>query len=433
MLVTALILSMAAMPRASSSQDELAAVRGVLQRTEGSTSARDDVLVRRLVALGAGAAPGLFSLVTGEGVDALFGETGEEAWLCPQEHAGALALQALAQLPLVPVRDFLRAHCSEHPTRETRAAAFQVLGRQASPEGIELLMELCLASGDELQQRSLRAPAVEALSALLRLDDRTIKGFEASLLAAPLPLQHLACEALAASGRAESVRLLAKLLGRDAELDVVVTDGLSQLAERYPWALADDVAPRLRASLEKGKPALRAAAARALGRTRDAASIPSLIACVGEGDAATARAAQWALVEITGQKKPRTREEWAGWLEGERAWWKDQGLALISGFDDPDASTKLSASLRKLMAHPLGRDRVGEGLCAALDGFEPGAKVIACSALAALGARRAVPALVDLLVDPTPEVRQAAWAALRALTGAELPPEPQLWEEYAFG
>lgn len=433
MLVTLTALILAAAPRASSSGDELAAVRGVLQRTEGATAARDDVLVRRLVALGADAAPGLFSLVTGDGVEALFGETGAEAWICPQDRVGALALEALGQLPQVPVREFLRAHCAAQPSREARAAAFQVLGRQGAPEGIPLLLELCLAGGDELEQRSLRAPAVEALRTLLRVDDRAIKGFEAALLAAPLELQRLSCEALAASGRAEAVRLLAKLLGRDPELDVVVTDGLAQLAERCPWALGDEIAPRLRTALEKGRPALRAAAARALGRTRDALSIPALIACVHEGDAASARAAQWALVEITGQKRLQTAEEWTAWFETERAWWKDQGVALIAGFDDPDASAKLSASLRTLLAHPLGRDRVGEGLCAALDQFEPGAKVIACETLARLGARRAVPSLVDLLVDPASEVRQAAWAALRVLTGEELPPEPRLWEEYAFG
>ena len=48
-------------------------------------------------------------------------------------------------------------------------------------------------------------------------------------------------------------------------------------------------------------------------------------------------------------------------------------------------------------------------------------------------ARRAVPALVELLFEGDAEVRAAAWQALRALTGEELPAEPQLWETYAFG
>jgi hypothetical protein len=43
-----------------------------------------------------------------------------------------------------------------------------------------------------------------------------------------------------------------------------------------------------------------------------------------------------------------------------------------------------------------------------------------------------VPALVELLFEPAEEQRTAAWEALRALTGEDIPPEPQLWEAYAF-
>jgi hypothetical protein len=46
---------------------------------------------------------------------------------------------------------------------------------------------------------------------------------------------------------------------------------------------------------------------------------------------------------------------------------------------------------------------------------------LACGTLQALGARAAFPALVLALADPEPRVSDAAWKALCALTGMDLP------------
>jgi HEAT repeat protein len=436
-LPLALSLVLATAPQASPSRDGLAAVRSVLQRTEGARSAPDEVLVRRLVALGSPAAPALFALVSGEGVEALFAGDAEEAWLCPPDRVGELALAALAELPEVPVRTLLRARCGESPTREVRAAALRVLGRQGSPEGLAQLLEVLAACGEELEHHSVRASALEALRELLRADGGTLRALEKPLLEATPVEQRLVCEALADCGRRESVALLGKLVGRSPELDLTLLESQAALGERYAWLVADLVAPRLRSALEHGDPRMRAAAARALGRTRDGQAVAGLIARLADADGAVARAAQWSLREITGRDpagpgKPATREEWQRWFEVESAWWQAQGRAHLDVLEAGDA-TRLAPSLRALLAHPLGRDQVADALSGSLGGLEAGAQVLACDALARLGARRAVPALVELLLGPTPEVRNAAWGALRALTGADLPAEPRPWEDYAAG
>ena len=51
LLASILTLAVTASPAAAGPSDGLAAVRSVLERTEGATSCRDDVLVRRLTAL----------------------------------------------------------------------------------------------------------------------------------------------------------------------------------------------------------------------------------------------------------------------------------------------------------------------------------------------------------------------------------------------
>lgn len=432
MLTISLLLALNGPLTASPSMDGLAAVRSVLQRTDGATRARDEVLTRRLVALGTEAMPALFSLVTGEGIESFLGETESDAWLCPPDRIGDLALEAMGDLPRLAVCEFLRGTCSASPVKEVRTAALRVLARQAAPEGLALLLDICVTSGDELELRSLRVPAVGALTSMLRADAKTMRAFEERLSTAPLLLQHLACEALAGCGRVDSLVLLSKLLGRDPALDLAAMEAMAQLGERFPWALGDKVGARLRTVLENGAIPLRAASARALGRTRDPLSVPSLIECLKRGDAGLARAAQWALCEISGQKRPSTPDEWALWFEVERTWWKDEGARLLASLES-DPPTELSATLRTLLAHPIGRDRVSDALATVLPTLDSRSQIAACETLAYLEARRSVPALVELLFVPIPEVRQAAWSALRALTGQELPAEPQIWEEYAFG
>ena len=58
---------------------------------------------------------------------------------------------------------------------------------------------------------------------------------------------------------------------------------------------------------------------------------------------------------------------------------------------------------------------------------------MACGALAQLGDRRAVPTLVEQLSDSDAGVRQAAWSALRSLTGEDLPCEQSAWDELVDG
>lgn len=429
MLASAIAWILAA---ASPSMDGLAAVRSVLQRTEGATTCREDVLVRRLTALGPESASTLFGLVTGTSVEELLGDSEADAWLCPPDRVGALALETLANLPEVPVREAVRAYASAHPERGVRVAAFDVLGRQASAAGIPFYFELMSASADELEMRSVRAPAVEALAAILRTDAKASHALEAPLLAAPLDQQRLVCEALAASGRAEACGLLPKLVGRDPELDLVVLEGLAAFAERFPWRVSESTLALLRACLDHADPRLRAAGARALGRARDVKAVPPLVARLGDDDPDTAHTALWALRELTGQSLLTTREAWRAWLEGERTWWNDQGKAEADRLAEGDTA-KLATALRDAQKHPLARAPIVDALLGALNGLAPEAKELACASLAQFGARRAVPALVELLSDDEPGVRAAAWNALRKLTGEDLPAEPQLWEDYANG
>lgn len=431
MLTSALLcFASACAPQASPPPGGLAAVRAVFLRTEGATHAPDEVLVRRLAALGAEATPVLFDLATGLGLESFLGEEPDEAWLCAPDHLAVLTFAALAELPQVPVREWLRTRCSEQPERLTRVTALRVLGSQRTAAGLGLFLELCLECGEELAHPTVRLPAVEALRSLLTADDETLGKLEGPLLAAPPMLQTMACEALAGCGRADTVRLVTQLFGREPELDLAALEALATLGARYAWVVGDPVSARLRTVLERGDPRLRNAAARALGRTRDVQAVPQLIACLSTPD--LARAAEWALREITGERRPQGEAAWQAWLERERAWAEEEAERHLACLD-PRREASVTSAIRALLAHPLERERAASALASVLGDYEPGLAVTACGALAQLASRRAVPSLAELLFVKDSAVRSAAWQALRTLTGADLPAEPRLWEEYVAG
>ena len=169
-----------------------------------------------------------------------------------------------------------------------------------------------------------------------------------------------------------------------------------------------------------------------VGRVRDAKAAPTLIARLGDADPEVVGAAQWALRESTGQTRPAAREQWDAWLEAERTWWRDEGKTHVANLAAGD-TTRLSQTLRDALKHPLARQPVVDALLATIADLGPDAKVMACATLAELRALDAVPGLVELLFENDARVHAAAWNALRALTGEDLPAEPRLWEEYAFG
>jgi HEAT repeat protein len=429
MLAGALCLALAA---AGPSEDGLAAVRSVLLRNEATSPCREELLVRRLTALGPAAAPALFALHSGDALDAFLGDSEADAWLCAPDRVGALAFEALVELPAVPVRELLARATAARPEREVRVAALRVLGRQGSADGLELLLELLRASGDELLHRSVQDPAVEALGAVLKGDARALSLLEKGLAQQPLELQALACRAAVSSGRPDAVGLLTRRAGVAPALDLVVLDGLAELGSAQPWRLSESVPQLLRTCLERPDPELRAAAARALGRLGDAPSAPALIARLQDADPRVARAARWALEECTGERRAATFEDWQAWLEAEREWWRQEGRPRVEGLRAGDAA-ELTQVLRDALRHPFARLATAEALAELLPALEPGAQAVACATLAQLRAKSAVPALIELLSRGEPEVRDSAWKALCRLTGAELAPEPRVWEEFAFG
>lgn len=425
----------ASQPGPARSSDRLEAVRAALVRRSDVERATEPELVARLTGLGPPVAPELFALVSGERIEELFSVPDgvpEPVFLCPPDRIGALALEALAELPPAPVIEHLRTREAARPERGVRVAEVRVLGALGSAQGLGLLLELAQAFEDELVSRPVRDPLRESLVSILRSDPPAFGALEDRVPELGTEILHVVAEALEATGQAEGAELLEELLGRDPVLDRTALGALAGLESRYPWRLHLDVRAQVRPRLESHDPETRAVAAKALGQLRDDESLAALIACLGDEDLSVARVAHWALGEISGNSSCRGASEWNAWLEAELAWWKTEGARWREQLSAGDG-TRMVEALRALEPHPFGRELLAEDLVALLPSLGPELQVLVTGTLARLGQRSVVPSLLDLLFQGDARVRRAAWEALRKLTGEELPLEPRLWEEYAFG
>lgn len=416
----------------ASGLDGLDRVRAVLERGEAGKAPGEAELALRLAALGADATPALFALVRGSGLDELVGDGATaDQWWCPLDRVDDVALAALAQAPPRQVVDRLRELTGGEADLDARLAEARVLAALRSSLGLPRLLEILAGLEIELRNPSIRTIVRSALSDLLVADLRSFPLLENALAGLGPQQKLLVCEALVASRRPQAADLLETLLDAGREVRPAALDGLVTLASQVPWRVRLDLSSELRELAGVADARVRAQALRAFGTLADSTALPILIGVLEDADPGVRRAAQDTLLALSGRQDLQTPEDWRAWMQSEATWWRETGQPLLAALAADEVS--LPDALRAATPHVVARASLAEVLAARMPSLEPGLQRMACGTLERLGMRSAVPALIEVLYGAEPEAREAAWKALRALTGQTLPPEPKIWEGWAFG
>jgi len=412
--------------RIASDSADLDAVRAVLRARLGEDGRTEREVVRELAALGPDAVPELFALVNGRATRRLAKRPAAAAgWWCSPDRFAALARSALGRMPAQAVLAQLDATTFE--TDADRVAALRVLADLGSARGLATVFSI--ASGfDELALRSptLQRPFEDALIAILRSDPESWSRLQGTLARQRPALLTVAARAVSEANRPEGVRTLASLLRHGGPPEEDLLARIADLAYRHAWRAAP-VAEDVRAYLTHEHPKLRAAGARALARMGDTASLPELAELLGDDSPQVRGAASSALRELTGTALPMDAETWNAWLTAEGAWWVRERERLTDAITAEEPARVLAA-VRELATRPALRHETGMLLTHALGSTEPVCLVATCSALAAIGYGKAVPALGMLLFESDEDVRRAAWNALRKLTEEDLPLDGLVWD-----
>jgi HEAT repeats len=269
-----------------------------------------------------------------------------------------------------------------------RCGVSRILRRQGAPT--QVLKSVALGSGPVLRN--------SLVSALGGLRDR--EGFEA----------------------------LSGLLGWNSALSERVLEGLAAIARDLLEPPTEESVEAVRMQLEANTERTVALAIEVLGYLEDARAATRITDHLEHAEPAVSAAARGALVRISGSDFGRNHPRWRAWVASEEAWNEQQYPLVLQKLRTTATPPALVHALTvEISAHTLYRNERAQDLLPLLESPEPRVRSMICHALRQLGSKRAVPALRSLLEDEEEGVQQAAWSALRAITGLQLPMEPEAW------
>lgn len=383
----------------------------------------DAELAARLGPAGERLLPLLFEVLAARAVPGLDGEAPQVL----SEIQENVVLLALARLDREPVLAHVGVRLAAGPDPRLRHAALGGVGAVARANDLPQLFDLCFPPEElELDERLARALR-RAVTTLLAHDPR---GFEQLVTLRRITRPELLpvlVEAVGASRDPHGLLYLSEIAYWHEGLVLLVMSQVPLLGTAADEAVNDALRVRLRPYLDEGKPGHCRAAVTALEALADLDSIGPLIALLDSESAGLRQNAHWALRSLTGLELSANQETWARWHQAELAWLVRSKPREFQRLRDGDAAT-VSDALRTILEHPLARAEFASALPELLKNRFPAIRALACQTLADLDATDAVEKLVWALEDPTPEVSQAAHAALRSLTRLDLPRDPLAWQ-----
>ncbi len=385
---------------------------------------------RALEALRSTAFLTLFEVLGAGGVPAAWSDTGAFQPL-PEERLGQL-FEVLATLPGVELRAHLARIAVEEARLEHRTAGVRLCGRIALGTDLPLLLELGAPRTVEGQEsptvlpRAHRKVVQEALEHTLTRDIGAFLGLPSVFSTTHVGLRAAIVDAIASIEGVLAIETLALLIGRDRDLDPYLLNAITRRARTRDFAVTEDLRERVRYPLRSERPETVRTAIAALAALGDDASVPDLLNLLEQRETSVGAAAHRALQELSGLALGFDPPLWFSWYEQESTWLRDTRPGLALALTQGDTPQALQA-VRSYVRRRLFRDDLAGDLVKALDRREPAVVELVCSALGRLASPVALPRLTTLLEHQAARVRRAAWEALRAITGRDLPPDPALW------
>ncbi len=396
--------------------------------------AGEEEVVQALRRLGEPAVPALIICATGDALAVIPPEAlgdGRSLAVRP-DRFGLAAESALAGMPPAAVVSGLTEHLAKDRTLAARTAAARVLGGLSASEGLDLaLLILRNTTPDELRAPYVRQPIRDSLAGPLRVERDALGKVEDDLEGLDTPHLAVVVEALAEGERADADQLLIDVLGTDPGLTIPVLEALGKAVGKRPFESQTDLEGTVARLLQDEDPDRRAVAARTAGEAGLTGIAWALIERLADDSVEVRSAARAALRTLAAADHGFDAGAWSFLVERERRFVETGGLETLLGEVASDDLATAGSALRRLAEHPLLRrdfgTRIGDALCK----LPPETARGAAGALANLRARNAIPGLVDLVgCAKDEETRQAAAAALAALTGADPAPEPAAWKAW---
>jgi len=343
-----------------------------------------------------------------------------------------LLLSALAKMPAPSVRKELEARLAQSPDDSTaRIGAIHALGVVGEAADLPQLVALAprKAVGEELALPQVAREALRnSVTTLLRRRPQAWPALGSAVGAVDLDAARTLLDAL---GRVRDPRGL-KILLEAARANPKLAWKVASLVPACGSALQPETNREclewVRSELQNAQPSYVRTLFTAVGTLDDGEWVPTLTEYLEDPDSGVREGALAALRRISGLAYPGDPALWRNWYAIEARWHAEQRPKLVPRLSSIEVPVVLAA-VREYSEHRTRRGELAEGLLKVLENRNPEVRSLVISVLARLGSPAACPALLGMLGDGDAKVSEAAWQALRTISGIELPRDPEALRE----
>jgi hypothetical protein len=336
----------------------------------------------------------------------------------------ALVLAALARAPAVEVRARLAPRLQAAAEGDQRAAllAVRVLGAVGGARDLQRMAALAPRRDTvpPTLSRDARTALRSAAESVLMRDPRAwvdvVDVIRTTDGGAARPL----IEAVSARPDPRALAVLADAARMQPGLAPLCVAGALKVGRPLDPEVARLFADWIAAELPAARPEYRRSLYQALGTLDDGAHARLLVEALSDEDAGARDSALWALRRLSGFGFADAPEPWLAWLDAEERWHLERLPRLRGELAARDAA-RAAAALRECAGRRAWRESLAAEITPVLDRGEVELRVLTCEVLESLRALAAIRPLAAALADPEQRVRDAAWRALGAITGLDLP------------
>jgi HEAT repeat protein len=384
-------------------------------------------MAKRLGRLGAGAIPVVVGMLCGEIPPPIVEEGTWDQPIHP------LALQNREQVLFASLRQFrsadvvehLRGHASQS-SYDVRLVCARLLGEVATVEAQAALLEtLEQYSAAELEREYARSTLEAALAACVQRDPAALNALAKRLQKINPALLPLIARSLGRNRGPQCAQVLAKLLGRSAELDAIAMTELARVSEASGLDLSAGALADVRRLLSREEIQVQRTAITVLGRAGDRDSFDALLTRLAASERLVQVAAHWSLRTLAGVDLGLDVEAWINWRDEQERWWVERHDIVREQLQSKDSAV-LFSTIRELSERSYFRQEIARDLGPLACDEQLSVALPAIAALERLGSPRAGPWLVRAL-EIDEQRRAPAGKALRALSGWVLPDEQAAW------
>ena len=341
----------------------------------------------------------------------------------PQE---TLLLDALGRLPRDAVLGSVDRLLDADRGQQARAAAIRATAAVGAAADLPRLLELVGPRRDEPIPRKLDRALAWGVERLVRRDAATLEEIED--LWRELDDELLTTIVLAL-GRTEEplvIEFLAEVLLWRPEHVRLVVPQIPLIGPSPEPATNAVLARQLRVLFDPRDAQTARPMMQALAVLQDFEATPLMIDLLRSESASLRDSAAWSLRELTSLPFPADHALWSNWYRRELEWFDHNETSLANRLDGANEAL-VAATIRDMAHRRLHRHDLADVLAETLDHASPEIRALACQALGQLRSERAVEALIRALGDKYDSVQTAAGAALRSITGRDLPATREAW------